>query len=226
QFKGGIDFRRLNNAVPFLPNINGAYTSGTVQQLVDNSFQSLTVGLGPANLAYDEFDQYYFFQDDWRIRPNLTLNFGVRYENTGQPINLLNDITTARESDPQQAFWRLNLPLAARVVPRIPTDSNNWAPRLGFVYWPSHSGGLLGHLFGANKTTIRGGYSIAYDAAFYNLLLNISTSAPTVFLTSAANVAIPDAVPTGDKVRSLATQQGLISFRTQDPRLLNQTVPD
>jgi outer membrane receptor protein involved in Fe transport len=226
QFKGGIDFRRLNNAVPFLPNVNGAYTAGAVQQLVDNSFQSLTVGLGPANLAYDEFDQYYFFQDDWRIRPNLTLNLGVRYENTGQPINLLNDLTTARENDPQQAFWRQDVPLEARVVPRIPTDNNNFAPRLGFVYSPNSSGGLLGHLFGSNKTTIRGGYSIAYDAAFYNLLLNISTSAPTVFLTSAANVAIPNAVPTGDKVRSLASQQGLISFRTQDPRLLNLTIPD
>jgi outer membrane receptor protein involved in Fe transport len=226
QIKGGIDFRKLVNAVPFLPNINGAYTAGNVQQLVNNNFETLTVGLGPADLAYDEFDHYYFFQDDWRIRPNLTLNLGLRYENTGQPINLLNDITTARENDPQQAFWRLDVPLAARIVPRIPTDNNNLAPRVGFVYSPNFSGGLMGRLFGENKTTIRGGYSIAYDAAFYNLLLNISTSAPTVFLTTAPNIAIPDPVPTGDKVRGLATQQGLISFRTQDPRLLNQTIPD
>jgi outer membrane receptor protein involved in Fe transport len=227
--KGGIDFRKLDNAVPFLPNVNGAYRANNVPQLVDNRFQSLTVGLGPANLVYDEFDQYYFFQDDWRIRPNLTLNLGVRYENTGQPINLLNDITTARESDPQQAFWRQDIPLEARVVPRIPTDRNNLAPRVGFVYSPSHSDGLLGRLFGVNKTTIRGGYSVAYDAAFYNLLLNISTSAPTVFLNTSPTdqrVPIPDAVPTGDKVRNLASQQGLISFRTQDPRLLNRTIPD
>jgi outer membrane receptor protein involved in Fe transport len=226
QLKGGIDFRKLDNAVPFLPNINGAYTAGTAEQLVDNSLQALTVGLGPANLVYDEFDHYYFFQDDWRIRQNLTLNLGVRYENTGQPINLLNDITTARESDPQQAFWRQDVPLEARVVPRIPTDSNNLAPRLGFVYSPNHRDGLLGRLFGENKTTIRGGYSIAYDAAFYNLLLNISTSAPTVFLNSAQNVGIPDAAPTGDKVRNLAAQQGLIRLGSQDPRLLNRTLPD
>jgi outer membrane receptor protein involved in Fe transport len=233
QLKGGIDFRKLDNAVPFLPNVNGAYTAGRVGDLVGNNLQALTVGLGPANLVYDEFDHYYFFQDDWRIRQNLTLNLGVRYENTGQPINLLNDVTTARESDPQQAFWRQDVPLEARVVPRIPTDSNNWAPRIGFVYSPNQKDGLLGRLFGENKTTIRGGYSIAYDAAFYNLLLNISTSSPTVFLTSifpdpnlGRTVRIPDAVPTGDKVRNLATQQGLIAFRSQDPRLLNRTLPD
>jgi outer membrane receptor protein involved in Fe transport len=226
QFKGGIDFRRLDNVAPFLPNVNGAYTAGDAQQLVDNNFQALTVALGPATLTYNEFDKYYFFQDDWRIRPNLTLNLGVRYENTGQPINLLNDVTTARENDPQQAFWRQDTPFEARVVPRVPTDGNNLAPRLGFVYSPSYNSGLMGRLFGENKTTVRGGYSVAYDAAFYNLLLNISTSAPTVFLTSAANVGIPDAVPTGDKVRSLASQKGLISFRTQDPRLLNLTIPD
>jgi outer membrane receptor protein involved in Fe transport len=233
QLKGGIDFRRLDNTVPFLPAVNGAYTADAAQQLADNKLASLTVALGPANLTYNEFDKYYFFQDDWRVRPNLTLNLGVRYENTGQPINLLNDITTARESDPQQAFFRQDIPLEARVVPRIPTDSNNWAPRIGFVYSPNNRDGLLGRLFGENKTTIRGGYSIAYDAAFYNLLLNISTSAPTVFLNTAStavnpalNIGIPDAVPTGDKVRSLALQQGLISFRTLDPRLLNRTIPD
>jgi outer membrane receptor protein involved in Fe transport len=233
QLKGGVDLRKLDNAVPFLPNINGAYTAGTIGQLVDNNLQALTVALGPANLVYDEFDHYYFFQDDWRIRQNLTLNLGVRYENTGQPINLLNEITTARESDPQQAFWRQDVPLEARIVPRIPTDNNNWAPRIGFVYSPNHRDGLLGRLFGDGKTTIRGGYSIAYDAAFYNLLLNISTSSPTVFLTSifpdrdlGRTVRIPDAVPTGDKVRNLAAQQGLIAFRSQDPRLLNRTLPD
>lgn len=226
QLKAGIDFRKLDNAVPFLPNINGGYTAGTIQQLVDNNFQSLIVGLGPSNLVYDEFDHYYFLQDDWRIRKNLTLNLGIRYENNGQPINLLNDLTTARESDPQQAFWLQSLPLEARVVPRIPTDNNNWAPRLGFVYTPNKGTGLLGRVFGENKTTIRGGYAIAYEAAFYNLLLNISTSAPTVFLTSAPNIGIPDPVPTGDKVRNLALERGLIAFGSQDPRLLSRTIPD
>jgi hypothetical protein len=180
------------------------------------------VAFGPATLNYDELDQFYYFQDDWRIRPNLIFNLGVRYENSGQPINLLNDITVARESVPAEAFWRQNLPLEARINPRIPTDNNNWAPRLGVVYTPSVTSGWLGWLIGENRTTIRGGYGIAYDATFYNLMLNISTAAPTVFLTSAV-LGVPNAVPTGDKVRAAAVTSGLIRFNTFDPRFLNRT---
>jgi len=222
QMRFGIDIRKLRNNAPFLPNVNGAFTFANSQQFAANTPDSLQVALGPATLSYDEVDQFYFFQDDWRIRPNLTLNLGVRYENTGQPINLLNDITVERESDPAQAFWRQSLPLEARVNPRLPTDNNNWAPRLGFVYSPSFKQGLLGALLGEGKTTIRGGYGVAYDAAFYNLLLNISTAAPLVFLTS-AQLGVPDAAPTGDKVRAAAVASGSIRFNAFDPRLFNRT---
>jgi outer membrane receptor protein involved in Fe transport len=226
QLKGGFDFRDLDNFAPFLPNVNGAYLFSNLTQLAANTPTNLTVGLGPSNLTYGEFDQYYFFQDDWRVRPNLTFNLGVRYENTGQPINLLNDLTVKREGSSSDAFWRQNLPLAARVVPRVPSDNNNFAPRVGFVYSPKSDSGLMGKLFGDNKTTFRGGYSIAYEASFYNLLLNISTAAPTVFLTTATGLGVPNANPTGDVVRNSAIQAGAISFRTLDPRLLNRTLPN
>lgn len=226
QMKMGFDFRKLTNIVPFLPFVNGQYTFGDTTQLLNNAPQTLQVALGPATLSYDELDQFYYFQDDWRIRPNLTLNLGVRYENTGQPMNLMNEITTARESDPAEAFWRQNLPLEARTIPLVKTDKNNFAPRLGFVWSPRFKSGWLGHLLGEDKSTIRGGYGIAYDPAFYNLMLNISTSSPLVFLTSAANVGVPSAVPTGDVVREAATASGLIRFNTFDPRFLNRTLPD
>jgi len=222
HLKLGVDFRQLENKVPFLPNVNGAFTFGDTQRLANNNPNSLVVALGPATLTYDELDQFYYIQDDWRIRPNFTLNLGLRYENTGQPINLLNKVTSERESDPAKAFWRQNLPLEARVVPAIPTDSNNWAPRFGFVYSPRFASGFLGRLLGENKTTVRGGFGIAYDATFYNLMLNISTAAPTVFLTSAV-LPVPDANPTGDKVRDSAVRSGLIRFNVFDPRLLTRT---
>jgi hypothetical protein len=223
QMKTGVDFRKLKNSVPFLPNVNGAFTFGTAAQLATNTPQTLTVGLGPAALEYDELDQFYFFQDDWRIRPNFTLNLGVRYENTGQPINLLNDVTLLRESIPTEAFWRQNLPVEARVNPRIPTDTNNWAPRIGFVYSPQYEGGLMGALLGKDKTTIRGGYGIAYEATFYNLMLNISTSSPTVFLTTVSGIGVPSAEPTGDKVRGAAVQAGVIAFNIFDPKFFART---
>jgi outer membrane receptor protein involved in Fe transport len=223
QIKTGFDLRTLKNNVPFLPNVNGAYTFGDAARLAANNPNSLVVGLGPATLSYDEFDHFYYFQDDWRIRPNFTLNLGVRYENTGQPINLLNKVTREREQNSATAFWRQTLPLEERVVPRIPADNNNWAPRLGFVYSPRFENGVLGGIFGKDKTVIRGGYGIAYDPAFYNLMLNISTAAPTVFLTSAAGIGVPDPVPTGDKVRGAALASGLIAFNTFDPKFLTRT---
>jgi len=223
QFKFGVDIRKLDNTAPFLPNVNGNFLFANGQQLADNRPTSLTVALGPSTLVYGETDQFYYFQDDWRIRPNLTLNLGVRYENTGQPINLLNDVTRARESDPKQAFWRQNVPIEGRVTPRIPTDNNNWAPRIGLVWSPRFEDGFLAKVFGKDKSTIRTGFGIAYDATFYNLLLNISTAAPIVFLTSVPGFGVPNAQPTGDKVRAAAIASGLIAFNQQDPRLLNRT---
>ncbi len=223
QMKLGFDLRKLKNTAPFLPNVNGNFQFDTLTQFQNNAPTQLTVALGPAVLSYNETDQFYYFQDDWRIRHNITFNLGVRYENTGQPINLLNDITVERERDSAKAFWRQNIPLDQRVNPRIPVDNNNWAPRLGFVYTPEFTDGLMGKLIGKDKTTIRGGYGLAYDATFYNLMLNISTAAPTVFLTSVAGFGVPVASPTGDKVRGAAVSSGQIAFNVFDPRLLNRT---
>ncbi|MFN0122151.1 MAG: carboxypeptidase regulatory-like domain-containing protein [Blastocatellia bacterium] len=225
QLKTGFDFRKLDNFAPFLPNVNGSFLFSNLTELSTNNPTNLTVALGPSDLTYGEKDQYYFFQDDWRIRPNLTLNLGVRYENTGQPINLLNDLTLKRESAASGAFWRQNLPIEARTIPRVPVDNNNIAPRVGFVYSPQYNGGFMGKLVGDKKTTVRGGYSVAYEASFYNLLLNISTSAPTVFSTTVVGPRVPGGTPTGDVVRNAAIQANVIRFNAFDPRLLNRTLP-
>jgi outer membrane receptor protein involved in Fe transport len=222
QLKAGFDLRKLENTAPFLPFVNGQFAYNTPDQLRANTPQSTTIAFGPATLVYGEYDKFGYFQDDWRIKPNLTLNLGLRYEHTGQPINLLNDITVERESNNSTAFWRQNLPIEARTNSRIPADNNNFAPRIGFVYSPRNENGFLGKLFGKDRTTVRGGYGVAYDATFYNLLLNISTASPTVFLTSAV-LPVPNGSPTGDVVRSAAQSSGLIKFNTFDPRLLNRT---
>jgi outer membrane receptor protein involved in Fe transport len=222
QLKTGFDLRKLENTAPFLPFVNGQFVFNTPALLGANTPTNTNVAFGPATLVYGEYDKFTYFQDDWRIKPNLTLNLGVRYEHTGQPINLLNDVTVARESNNSQAFWRQNLPIEARTNPRIPVDTNNWAPRIGFVYAPRFESGWMGKLLGKDKTTVRGGFGVAYDATFYNLMLNISTASPTVFLTSAV-LPVPNAAPTGDKVRGAAQSSGLIRFNTFDPRFNNRT---
>ncbi len=228
----GVDFRDLDNSVPFLPNFNGAFRFPSTARIVANAPSFVTLAAGTPTIGYKERDQFYFFQDDFKLRDNLTLNLGIRYEYTGQPINTLNGITVAAESDSTRALWRQNIPLDQRTVPKLPADKNNWAPRLGFAWSPRFDtdSKFKRLLFGENDATvIRGGFSMAYDPAFYNILLNVSTSAPTVFLNTINNNSSLTAPsfrlpsnPTGDAVR-----QSLGSFlqkNTFDPRLLSQTM--
>ena len=58
----------------------------------------------------------------------------------------------------------------------VKRDTNNWAPRVGFAWSPRSSNALIGD----GKTVVRGGFGIAYDVLFYNLLTvntnpNVST---------------------------------------------------
>jgi outer membrane receptor protein involved in Fe transport len=240
----GIDLRFLKSSVPFLPNVNGAFTFGSRQTLVANAPTRVTLVGGKDTLDYTEHDQFYYFQDDFKVRPNLTLNLGVRYEYTGQPINLLNEISTARESDPSQALFLQSLPVSARSVPAVPNDKNNWAPRVGFAYSPHWSDNkAFRFLLGNNdESVIRGAFSMAYDPAFYNILLNVSTSAPMVFNNSITNVCtnvVPASActtndilanptfrlptdPSGDVVRTALGGNLVKNFF--DPRLLTRTI--
>jgi outer membrane receptor protein involved in Fe transport len=81
-----------------------------------------------------------FFQDDVQVTPKLTLNLGVRYDYQGieQP--------TTKNSDPQ-------LIAAGIDTSKIPTDKNNWAPRIGLAYRSGTAGKPL---------VLRAGYGLFY----------------------------------------------------------------
>ena len=177
--KAGMEVRRNRTTAPFLPFVNGQYNFTSFANFVANTTSTVNFADGPFAFQPTETDQFYYFQDDIRVRPNFTLNVGLRYEHTGQPVNTIFNETLARESSPA-AFWNPAVALEDRIFPKIASDDNNWGPRIGFAYTPR----FWKSLFGEDKTVIRGGYLIAYEAAFYNILLNISTAAPRVFLFS------------------------------------------
>jgi hypothetical protein len=118
----------------------------------------------------NRFQQAYFVNDSWKVKPNLTLNLGLRYENYGTPSNVL----------PFPSFAGLDVPFDTRVEQK--SDNNNFAPRVSFAYTPRFgSSGLVRRLFGQDATVIRGGYAISYDPLFDNVLLNTAASSPNVF---------------------------------------------
>jgi outer membrane receptor protein involved in Fe transport len=236
----GAEAKYTTATVPFLPNFNGAFTfaidtasGSTAQQRIFNDAPSaFSISLGNPNVAYTEWDQYYFIQDDWKARDNLTLNIGLRYEYTGQPIDDLSDFTRSRESG-SAPFFNPALPVEQRIVPRIAPDRNNFAPRLGFAWVPKFGGkeGFMHTLLGDDATVVRGGYAIAYDPAFYNILLNVANSAPFSIALSATSAQLPDVNPLitltdifGASARSGVQSSGVLPIGKLDPRFLGQTV--
>jgi Carboxypeptidase regulatory-like domain len=173
-----------NTPIGFLPNGNGVYTFSNFQSYLNNSPATYAGAAGILTEKPHELDQAYYFQDDFKFRPHLTFNLGIRYEYSGQPLNLLNQETLARESNPATAIWNTALPLADRVYPAYPAPDHNIAPRLGVAWSPQGKGGFMGKLLGQDATVIRAGFSMGYDPAFYNLFLNGATAAPVVFAYS------------------------------------------
>ncbi|MBI4853469.1 MAG: carboxypeptidase regulatory-like domain-containing protein [Acidobacteria bacterium] len=106
----------------------------------------------------------FFFQDDWKIRRNLTLNYGIRYEYVG---------VFSDENDRLSNFVP-NLGLvrvgATGLSELYEPDHNNFAPRIGFAY----------DFHGKNRLIIRGGYGIFYDALSQDFFLSQGFAAGSV----------------------------------------------
>lgn len=132
------------NDAPLFYQINADPRTGGPAQS-KRAFRSSTDGL--------------FIQDDWKVRPNLTLNLGLRWEYFA-PLSEKDGILSNLVLGP--AGQELT---AARLVTTkslYPADRNNFAPRLGFAYSPNF-GNALGGLVNENKLVIRGGFGIAYN---------------------------------------------------------------
>jgi Carboxypeptidase regulatory-like domain len=221
QIKAGVNWTYQRSPNIFLPNINGQFRFTDWDNYFANTPNRVRLAEGPSQLDFREYDTFLYVGDDWRVRQGLTLNLGLTWTYYGQPANLFNELTTKREINPATAFWNQSLPLSVRTDPTIPAVKDAFGPSIGFAWSPLGGGMLTGN----GKTVIRGGYRYLYDPPYYNIYLNVATSAPAVFLqsTTGANAAVRPlpAVPTGPNVRSsLASGLQLGVF---DPRTFNQT---
>ncbi|HYP05957.1 MAG TPA: carboxypeptidase regulatory-like domain-containing protein [Bryobacteraceae bacterium] len=150
----------------------------------------------------------FYLQDDWRIRPRLTLNLGVRYSNFFQPYeagDLLSNFDPA-SWDPNQA--PLIDPATGLIIPntgnplngiiyaegRVPQgglkspygrkigaeDNNNFAPRIGLAW----------DVFGTGVTSVRAGYGMFYDTQLIGIYQTNITTNPPVLNTNITNTRL------------------------------------
>ncbi len=148
-------------------------------------------------------DEFYV-QDTWKVRPNLTLDMGVRYQYY-RPVTDVNNLLVTFDPALYKAVnpatdcatATCNSLITARVDPLngiaragvnsrfgdnfIPSDKNNFSPRVGIAYQPQFENGIGKLLFGGpNKSVIRAGYGFYYDQALVGIFENATFFTPPV----------------------------------------------
>lgn len=170
-FKFGGDFNHVNDLLDNLRNESGAFsytgTNSINDFLIDytNSltpfarpvtcvsstrtsgqcFNSFNQGFGPTAFRFSTNDYNFFAQDDIRVNSKLTVNLGLRYEYEQLPKTIV----------PNPALSQTG---------SLPSDKNNFGPRVGFAY------------SGDQKTVIRGGYGIYYGRIINSTIANALTN--------------------------------------------------
>jgi len=167
----------INNALNLYALLTGRITSVSVTTNADEktkTYAPFTESM--QRYAFTTFGLY--AQDSFRIRPSLTLNYGLRWQFDGDIHSgneLLSQPSGANFYGPSTGLFQPGVlssnqnPVFELVVHPYKRDYMNPAPNFGFAWNPSgERGGWLGKLVGDGKTVLRGAYSIT----FYNEGLN------------------------------------------------------
>jgi hypothetical protein len=166
KFGAGFSAYQQNTTYAFFTDSNFAFNGyGAGGDGTGNGFADFLVG-APNNLfegpnAVSNFRSkatYGFGQDEWRVRPNLTLTLGLRYEYSTPKIDTQGRTFSIIPGDQSTRFPDAPLGLVFPGDPGAPGGSNfpdkkNFAPRIGFAYSPGSG----------SRTSIRGGFGVFYD---------------------------------------------------------------
>jgi len=148
--KFGVEGRKYISPQFFTQRARGDYEWATLDGYLHDITPETFAERSSGTTVYygDQSAIYWYANDSWHIRSNLTINLGVRYEYT----------TIQSGERAQKLNIAASVPgLISFEEPRAP--KNNWGPRIGIAYSPGSSG----------NTSVRAGFAIGYDVLYDNI---------------------------------------------------------
>jgi hypothetical protein len=181
QFPGGISSTQFTTANNLLGLLTGAVNSVSETFNVADRTAGFTRKFGSERfLDYNTFALY--ASDTWRVKPNLSLNLGLRWEYIG-PLTERNGLGLMPKSLSLDVLKDPNavLDFAGKGTGRefLAKDLDNFAPNFSFAWDPFKDG----------KTSVRGGFSIAYAIDNNATVLNNSSVGGNAGLQSTATIS-------------------------------------
>lgn len=197
------DFESSNDLRDALASVIGRYSQYNANLVYDGSGQLQAVGTPTdRSFATEEYEMY--LQDSWRMRPNFTLNYGLRwststpvYERSGLQVvpnvNLTEYFNRRVEAANRGTSFTDPITFilggkANNAPGYYKQDWNNFAPSIAFAWSPDFGDNLFGRVFGRdNKSVVRGGFRMTYDRIGSQLAVNFDLNNLAGF-TSARNI--------------------------------------
>src|SRR5262249_13313738 len=163
--KTGIEFSLEQVNVNPNPTFNGSFAFFGTE--TGSDFADFLIGVG-SNYNQADSQSYYgrhkyaggFGQDSWKVKPNVTLNYGVRWDLMQYWSEKFNQIPTFVLGQQSKVYPTAPTSLVYPTDDGIPNtlvpQRNRWSPRLGIAYSPGMSNGLWGKIIGGpGQTSVR-----------------------------------------------------------------------